>query len=45
VPEHVAALRRLGPCPEHRHSFAPVRALLEPGLFDTLAESAPCAEA
>lgn len=22
---HVAALRRLGPCPEHRRSFAPVR--------------------
>ena len=22
--EHVAALRRLGPCPEHRRSFAPV---------------------
>jgi len=26
--EHCAALRRLGPCPEHRRSFAPVRALL-----------------
>ena len=24
---HVAALRRLGPCPEHRRSFAPVRAV------------------
>ena len=28
---HLAALRRLGPSPEHRRSFAPVRALLEPG--------------
>lgn len=25
--EHCAALRRLGPCPEHRRSFAPVRAV------------------
>ncbi|KGI78365.1 ribonuclease HII [Oleiagrimonas soli] len=35
VPEHLQALQRLGPCPEHRRSFAPVRKLLEPGLFDT----------
>jgi ribonuclease HII len=27
VPEHLDALRRLGPCPLHRRSFAPVRAL------------------
>ena len=27
-PAHLAALRRLGPCPEHRRSFAPVRAAL-----------------
>ncbi|MFQ5879298.1 MAG: ribonuclease HII, partial [Dehalococcoidia bacterium] len=27
--EHRAALARLGPCPIHRRSFAPVRALLE----------------
>jgi len=26
TPGHVAALSRLGPCPEHRRSFAPVRA-------------------
>ncbi|HTY08809.1 MAG TPA: ribonuclease HII [Candidatus Edwardsbacteria bacterium] len=26
---HLAALRRLGPCPIHRASFAPVRALLD----------------
>ena len=25
---HVAALRRLGPCPIHRRSFAPVRSCL-----------------
>ena len=25
---HFAALKRLGPCPQHRRSFAPVRALL-----------------
>jgi ribonuclease HII len=26
TPEHLAALRRLGPCAAHRRSFAPVRA-------------------
>ena len=31
VPEHFAALQRLGPCPEHRRSFAPVRRALERG--------------
>uniref|UniRef100_A0A0S6Z198 Ribonuclease HII n=1 Tax=Mizugakiibacter sediminis TaxID=1475481 RepID=A0A0S6Z198_9GAMM len=35
TPEHLEALARLGPCPEHRRSFAPVAALLAPGLFDT----------
>lgn len=30
--DHLAALARLGPCPEHRRSFAPVRA--QAGLFD-----------
>lgn len=29
--QHLDALRRLGPCAEHRRSFAPVRALLAPG--------------
>jgi ribonuclease HII len=29
TPEHLAALKRLGPCVEHRRSFAPVRAVLE----------------
>ena len=27
--EHLDALRRLGPCPEHRRSFAPVAQLLQ----------------
>jgi len=31
TPEHFAALRKLGPCPEHRRSFAPV-AQMELGL-------------
>lgn len=31
--EHLEALRLLGPCAEHRRSFAPVRALLAPGLL------------
>lgn len=29
TPEHLDALRRLGPCPMHRRSFAPVRACLQ----------------
>ena len=29
APIHVAGLERLGPCPIHRRSFAPIRALLE----------------
>lgn len=36
TPEHLDALARLGPCPEHRRSFAPVRRLLAPGLFDRI---------
>lgn len=28
-PDHLAALMQLGPCPEHRRSFAPVRAALK----------------
>ncbi len=34
TPDHLMALARLGPCPEHRRSFAPVRKALEPGMFD-----------
>ena len=33
TPGHRDALSRLGPCPEHRRSFAPVRAALEMDLF------------
>ena len=29
APVHVEALRRLGPCPAHRMSWAPIRALLD----------------
>jgi ribonuclease HII len=31
VPTHFEALQRLGPCPAHRHSFAPVRAAASVG--------------
>lgn len=31
TPAHLAALKRLGPCPQHRRSFAPVRVLVEQG--------------
>jgi ribonuclease HII len=31
TPDHLIRLRRLGPCPLHRRSFAPVRALLGGG--------------
>jgi ribonuclease HII len=33
TPEHLAALDRLGPCREHRRSFAPVRRACELELF------------
>lgn len=33
TPEHLACLRRLGPCPIHRRSFAPVRDALSPKLL------------
>jgi ribonuclease HII len=31
---HLERLKAHGPCPIHRRSFAPVRALMEPDLFD-----------
>lgn len=31
--QHLQALQRLGPCPQHRHSFAPVRQMLEQGVL------------
>jgi len=34
TPEHLEALARLGPCTEHRRSFAPVRERLQTCLFD-----------
>nr|MBP6077839.1 ribonuclease HII [Xanthomonadales bacterium] len=34
TPEHLAALKRLGPCPAHRRSFAPVKRLIAVDLFD-----------
>ena len=33
TPDHIEALQRLGPCAQHRRSFAPVRAVMTPGLF------------
>ena len=36
APEHVEALRRLGPSPVHRRAWAPVRAALEGGLPATV---------
>jgi ribonuclease HII len=33
TPEHLMALSLLGPCDQHRRSFAPVRAVMAPGLF------------
>lgn len=33
TPEHLDALRRLGPCDVHRRSFAPVRAAMAPSLL------------
>jgi ribonuclease HII len=38
TPGHVAALNRLGPCPEHRRSFAPVRAAIAVGRFEERSE-------
>ena len=32
-PEHFAALREHGPCPQHRRSFAPVRGVLQQDLL------------
>lgn len=33
TPEHLEALERLGPCPEHRTSFAPIARVAETGLL------------
>ncbi len=34
TPQHLAGLREKGPCPIHRRSFSPVRALCGPALWD-----------
>jgi ribonuclease HII len=41
TPEHLASLRRLGPCVLHRRSFAPVRALLGKQLVSGDSPAAP----
>jgi ribonuclease HII len=41
TPEHFEALRRLGPCPIHRRSFAPVQARYATGDLFEAAEPAP----
>ena len=42
TPAHRAALERLGPCPAHRRSFAPVQATLQgPDLFAECALAEP----
>jgi ribonuclease HII len=33
TPAHLDALKRLGPCPEHRRSFAPVKLMLDQGVL------------
>jgi ribonuclease HII len=33
TPGHLAALQRLGPCPHHRRSFAPVKILVDQGVL------------
>jgi ribonuclease HII len=39
TPEHLEALARLGPCDEHRRSFAPVRERLQISLFEETVET------
>ncbi len=33
TPQHLAALKQLGPCPHHRRSFAPVKILVDQGVL------------
>jgi len=43
TPAHLDALRRHGPCPAHRRSFAPVRDCIQPSLFaERQREDGPC---
>jgi ribonuclease HII len=39
TPEHFEALQRLGPCPQHRRSFAPVQACFSRDLFEIPGEA------
>jgi ribonuclease HII len=45
TPEHFDALQRLGPCPQHRRSFAPVQACLSRDLFEPLRDAVALASA
>lgn len=40
--EHLEALRRLGPTPEHRRSFRPVRAVIDSRALDVKLNEAAC---
>ncbi|MGH8190017.1 MAG: ribonuclease HII [Rhodanobacteraceae bacterium] len=42
TPAHQEALRRLGACPEHRRSYAPVRAVCRAGLDPPSGLEPPC---
>ena len=33
TPKHIAAIKKYGPCKEHRKTFAPIRDFLKPTLF------------
>ncbi len=33
TPKHLAAVEKLGPCPQHRKTFAPIRRFFKPTLF------------
>ncbi len=33
TPKHLAAIEKLGPCPQHRKTFGPVRQFFKPTLF------------
>lgn len=43
TPQHLAALMHWGPCPIHRRHFGPIKAMVQPDLFDEnpVAISAP----
>lgn len=45
TPKHLSALALHGPCPQHRRSFAPVRAAAQRTLFDLQASAEPAVAA